>query len=182
VHPASRAGVSLVAISTWGTFQATMAPTTPTGSRRTMKSRYRPGRCSSHWMARARSIIEAMMSSGAPTWPSREKLSGEPFSELMVRAISSARAAKTSTTRRTAATRSATGSRGQSDWSKACRADPTAASTSGAVAAGTRPMTSSVWASTTSMTSVEEGSSQRPPMKSRGYFRTSRPPVAPIRG
>ena len=39
VHPASRAGVSLVAISTWGTFQATMAPTTPTGSRRTTKSR-----------------------------------------------------------------------------------------------------------------------------------------------
>ena len=34
VHPASSAGVSLVAISTWGTFQATMAPTTPTGSRR----------------------------------------------------------------------------------------------------------------------------------------------------
>ena len=123
-----------------------------------------------------------MMSSGAPTCPSREKFSGEPFSELMVRAISSARAAKAPITRRTAATRSAAGSRGHSDRSKASRAAPTAASTSAAVAAGTRPMTSSVWASTTSMTSVEEGSSQRPPMKSRGYFRTSGPPMAPIRG
>ena len=34
VQPASRAGASLVAISTWGTFQATTAATTPTGTRR----------------------------------------------------------------------------------------------------------------------------------------------------
>ena len=34
VQPASRAGASLVAMRTWGTFQATTAATTPTGSRR----------------------------------------------------------------------------------------------------------------------------------------------------
>ena len=78
-------------------------------------------------MPTATSIVDAMMSIGAPTWPRRENLMGAPFSELMVCAISSARRPNSSMSRCTAPIRSAAGTRAQSDWSKASRAADTAA-------------------------------------------------------
>ncbi len=101
---------------------------------------------------------------------------GEPFSELITRAISSARAAMPSLIRSATASRSASGIRGQGPSSKAFLATATARSTSSREACGTRPMTSSVCGETTSMTSRPAGATSSPPMKSSPYSTTSAMP------
>ncbi len=62
--------------------------------------------------------------------------------------------------------------RGHSDRSKASRAAVTAASTSAGPASGTRPITCSEWASTTSMVEDVRGATHAPPMNSLEQIRT----------
>ena len=104
---------------------------------------------------------------GAPTWPRREKPMGAPFSEVMVRASSSARSPMPAAMRPTASIRSATALVGHGESSKAVRAAATARSTSPGPATGTVPSTCSVWASTTSRVSPVDGTSHRPPTNRR---------------
>ena len=100
------------------------------------------------------------------TWPMSDHCFGEPFSEEMTSAMSCARDWRAPESRLMPSARSAGVILGHGPSSKARRAAATAASMSAGDASGTRPMTSSVWGETTSMTSVLAGFTHSLPMKS----------------
>ena len=93
LHPASSAGTSLATMRIWGTFQAVIAATTPTGSRSTRAPPKAPGTSSSQPSAAAASTKPSISRGMAPTCPSWEKTMGDPFSDEMTVAISSSRSA-----------------------------------------------------------------------------------------
>ena len=100
VQPASSAGASLAAATNCGTFHGTTAATTPTGSRRTRSGPSTPSRRSSYVKSRA-TVIAASHTIIAPSACARTLQEyGEPFCELMTRAISSCRTAIASLIRR----------------------------------------------------------------------------------
>src|SRR5438067_9776390 len=80
VQPVTSAGPSFDIVVNWGTFHGTIAPTTPTGSRRTTTSDPRdPGRVSSHgYSAPTRRNVSSIMS-GAGVCASCENPIGEPI-------------------------------------------------------------------------------------------------------
>ena len=106
----------------------------------------------------------AKLAIGSPAWMRPASLSGMPTSCAIVFASSSARAFRFAEIFPSSSAR----------WSaevllqdsKARRAAAAAASTSFALPAGTRPITSPVPALCTSIISLPEGATQRPPMNS----------------
>ena len=135
-----------------------MHATTPSGSRTTSD----PPICSSNGNWLAMSTYEPMTIAGSPAWISWEKTIGIPTSPQIVCAMSSMRAFRPSWRRCRYFARSSTGVVLHAP--KARRAAATAASTSSAVPSGTRPMTSSVVAFTTSMVSEPVEGTQAPSM------------------
>src|SRR5215216_13644 len=168
VHPAINAGASFDIVTNCGTFHGTIAPTTPTGSRRTTTSLPRtPWRRSSHGYSRAMSRNVLSIIHGAGDCARFENEIGEPISSVITAAMSGMCAAYASLNFWTAAIRSSGARRGHSPLSKASRAAATARSMSAAVPSGTRPTSSSVCGEITSMVPVPAGSTHSPPMNSR---------------
>ena len=106
--------------------------------------------------------IEPKSMIGRPAWTIIARAIGDPSSCAIRPATSSWRSWSLAETAAVSATRSSSGVVLQA--SKAVRAAATARSTSAGVPSGTRPMTSSVAALTTSMVSCEDGWTQSPPM------------------
>ncbi len=93
-QPVSRAGASFDIVTNCGTFHGTMAPTTPTGSLRTMTGVPRtPWRTSSHSWAAATWMNVLSIIHGAGDWASWLNEMGEPISSVITAAMSIMRAA-----------------------------------------------------------------------------------------
>ncbi len=135
-----------------------IAPTTPTGSRTTSELPI----FSSHAIWPTSDGCDPKVIAGSPAWMPIDWAMGMPSSAEMSAAISSARSCRRTATAAHSSARSSTGTCDQP--SKAARAAATARSTSSAVPAGMRPMTSSVVALTTSIVSLDEDAVHSPPM------------------
>ena len=133
-------------------------PTTPTGSRTTREL----PTSSSHTIRSTAWAIAPKSIAGSPAWMVRDRPNGIPTSRETIAAISSARAASPWEMAVQASTRSASGVADQPG--KAARAARAARSTSSGVPSGTRPMTSSVVASITSIAPSPAGGVHSPPM------------------
>ena len=165
--PESSAGASFDIVTNCGTFHGTMAPTTPTGSRRTMISPpMEPGRFSSQWKSAATPRKLVSMIHGAGDWARFENEIGEPISVVITSAMSPRWAAYRSEKRWTTAMRSAGSVCGQSPSSNAVRAAATARSMSASTASGTRPTSSSECGEMTSIALSLAGATHSPPMYS----------------
>ena len=110
----------------------------------------------------AMSAIDRNTSTARPTCTRREVAIGVPTSRLIISASCSTRASSPSARARRAAARSAMGVRDHAG--NAARAAATARSTSAPPPRGTRPMTSSVRLSITSMSPSPVGWTHRPAM------------------
>ena len=89
VHPAINAGIIFGMIRNCGTFQGTIAPTTPTGARRRWTSPNNPGRRSTHGNSLAAAMLRCIWATAPVPCPNRLKLLGEPISAVMRSAIAS---------------------------------------------------------------------------------------------
>ena len=165
VHPATSAGASFDMAVNCGTFHGAIAPTTPTGSRRTITfPPNTPARMSSHSYAEPTASIALRINSGGGDWPTLENEIGEPISVVMTSAISSRREAYRPANRCRTSMRSDGVIRGQGPLSNASRAAATARSMSASDPSGTRPTSSSLCGEITSITLDVAGSTHSPPM------------------
>ena len=162
-QPVSSAGASFGNESASGKFHGTMAPTTPTGPRRTSIGPRMPSRSSSHAKVSACAACQSRYSLAA-TGCQAARACGEPTSSVIVRAKASARSAISSPARIMVAARSAGVDAAHGPDSNAACAAWTARSMSDGPARSTRPIGSSVVGLTTSTERPAVGSTHSPPM------------------
>jgi len=171
VHPASRAGATLLLISAIGAFHGMIAPTTPAGSRTIRPNCPAAGLVgSSNGNVPARSA-NALKVACAPAPPKRAIACNTPDSRGQIWPMSSPRLPSSPPMARRYPARSAWASCGQGPASNACRAASTALETSDPWASATLKNSSSVPESITLITASDEGLTHCPPMKKRSACR-----------